>query len=178
MEMLSRIESPVVAAALPDDLSHYLGKKTLVKLILETVPTANGELVRFERLASRPVGLQGPMMLTLLSYCYATGVFGSGDIEQNLQADPMTRYLCARNYPNLDAIRTFRRHHRTEIHRCLATVFRRAWQLRFASDENLGLVQQHHVSVASHLSEMPDFELEADLRLERAIRADSMALDV
>jgi hypothetical protein len=119
------------------------------------------------------------MMMTLLSYCYATGVFGSGDIEQNLQADPMTRYLCARTYPDLDAIRMFRRHHGTQIRRCLATVFRQAWQLRFLSDSSAGAAQSgFEAQFAIQPPEYPDFELEAELRLERAIRADSMALDV
>ena len=35
------------------------------------------------------------MMLTLLTYCYATGVYGSTDIELNMQHDRMIRYLCA-----------------------------------------------------------------------------------
>lgn len=167
---------------LPDDLSHYLGKKTLVKLILEAVQVVNGESVRYEGFASDGMSLPKSMMLTLVAYCYATGVYPAGEIEQNVQRDQMTRYLCAKTYPNGDAIRAFRRYHRAEIRQCLAVLFRRAWALRFSGDDegSAGDESYSTLSMARWIDSraQPDFDLEAEARLARAVRVDSMALDV
>lgn len=172
-----------VREALPDDLSLYVGKKTLVKLILETVQAVYGERVAYERFALDNAGFQKSMMLTLVAYCYATGVYGSGEIEHNIQRDAMTRYLCARTYPDVDAIRSFRRHHRMEIKSCLTGLFLSVWKVRFseeADDESVSGGSYSTLSIGRWLDlpPTPDFEREAEARLVRSIRADSMALDV
>ena len=52
------------------------------------------------------------MMLALLVYCYATGRFGSREIEQASYYDVAVRYLCAQTHPDHDTICTFRRRNR------------------------------------------------------------------
>jgi len=167
---------------LPEDLSLYVGKKTLVKLILEAVQSINGEKVSYERFALDGAGYQKGMMLTLVTYCYATGVYGSGEIELGIQRDAMTRYLCARTYPGVDAIRSFRRHHRPEIRECLGELFRRVWKVRFSGegddDFDGGSYPDFSIGRWMELPVLPEFESEADARLAKSIRADSMALDV
>ena len=50
------------------------------------------------------------MMLALLIYCYANGVFGSRRIERATYRDVSVRYLCAgEHHPDHDTICTFRR---------------------------------------------------------------------
>jgi len=182
MTTTTKIGVEGVRDALPDDLSLYLGKKTLVKLILEAVPAVNGESVEYAGFASDGIVFRNSMMLTLLTYCYATGVYATGEIEQNIQRDPMTRYLCARTYPNVDAIRSFRRHQRVEIQRCLAAVLQRAWRLRFSDTEERETPDHGYLKTQTGCLANPellaDFESEAEERLARAIRADSMALDI
>ena len=80
---------------LPDDLSLYIGKKTLVKLVLEAMEEVNARNAEHEGRESHSVAFQPVMMLTLLAYCYATGVYGSMDIQLGMQRDQMIRYLCA-----------------------------------------------------------------------------------
>ena len=168
--------------ALPDDLSLYIGKKTLAKLILEAVegvdvrgPIAGG-------VTSEKVVVQPAMMITLLTYCYATGVYGSMDIELNIRRDQMTRYLCAKTYPEIDEIRSFRRDCRLIIKQCLVSVLRRVWELRFCGDdaEPIGGVSYAGASLGrwAEMRPAPDFSNEAEERIAWAIRADSMALDV
>jgi len=166
---------------LPNDLSLYIGKKTLVKLILDAAPQIRAGAAECEGPAEGAV-FQPAMMLTLLTYCYATGVYGSGDIELNIRRDAMTRYLCAKAYPDMDMIRSFRRDNRLKIKQCLAGVLRRVWELRFCGDDAEPI--EGHSYLDSSLSRWtrampaPDFNDEAEERMTRAVHADSMALDV
>ena len=119
------------------------------------------------------------MMLTLLTYCYATGVYGSGDIELNIRHDPMTRYLCAKIYPDIDAIRSFRRDNRPRIIQNLSAVLRRVWELRFCGDEAEPMDGLDcALGLWTGMRAVSDFDREAEERLVQAVRADSMALDV
>ena len=125
--------------------------------------------------------LQPALMLTLLTYCYATGVYATTDIELGMQQDRMICYLCAKNYLNLAALREFRRYSRDRIKECLATVLRRVWDLHFcdvdacpvAGASDLGVSFGHWLNTRA----TPDFTAEAEQRIIRAVRADSMAMD-
>jgi hypothetical protein len=52
------------------------------------------------------------MLLALLTYCYATGRFGSRTIERATYSDVSVRYLCANTHPDHDTICEFRRQNR------------------------------------------------------------------
>lgn len=167
---------------MPDDLSLYIGKKTLVKLVLEAVEGIDeGGSCPVSVTAEKCV-IQPVMLITLLTYCYATGVYGSMDIELNIRRDQMTRYLCAKTYPDVDVLRSFRRDWRLKIRQCLASVLRRVWELRFCGDdaEPVGGLSYAGSSLSrwTGMRPTPNFPDEAEERMARAIRADSMALDV
>lgn len=68
------------------------------------------------------------MMLTLLSYCYAAGIFGSRHVEQAIEDDPTVRYICARTRPRERDIRQFRRQYRAQIRACLIQILRWVWE--------------------------------------------------
>src|SRR5256885_7409244 len=167
---------------LPDDLSLYIGKKTLVKLVLEAMEEINARNAEREGRESHSVAFQSAMMLTLLTYCYATGVYGSVDIQLAMQRDQMIRYLCARNYPDICATRSFRRYHREKIAQYLSAVLQRVWELRFCgedakpirSDSYFGSSLARWIDVKS----TPDFKREAEERITQAVRADSMSADL
>ena len=52
---------------LPDDLSVYIGKKTLVKLILDAIEGLNARTAPPEAVATGNPNFQPAMMLTLLT---------------------------------------------------------------------------------------------------------------
>jgi transposase len=166
---------------LPDDLSGYIGKKTLVKLILEAIERLNTRTVGREAVATENPDFQPAMMLTLLTYCYATGVYSSTDIELSMQHDQMIRYLCAKNYLNLPVLREFRRYSRDRIRECLATVLQRVWELRFCDEDDHPMAAVSYLGVSfgwwPNRGPAFDFRAEAEQRIVRAVRADSMAMD-
>jgi hypothetical protein len=74
-------------------------------------------------------------MLTLLTYSYASGIYGSEDIVRAIASDRIIRYICAHNYPTWEDLRLFRRHHRAQLETCLAQVYQRAWTAKFDEGE-------------------------------------------
>lgn len=96
---------------LPPDLREWLPKDHLVHFVLDAV----GELdLRGARVNERGTGdAQYPprMLLALLIYSYATGVFSSRQIERTSYESVAVRLLCADVHPDHDTICTFRRQH-------------------------------------------------------------------
>ena len=167
---------------LPDDLSYCIGKKTLVKFILEAIEDLDASRPGRETVEPAAPDFEPAMMVTLLTYCYATGVFGALDIELSTRHDRMIHYLCARAYPDCYVIRSFRRYHRDMIAQCLTAVLRRVWELRFRGEDaepmqgvcSLG----RSLGQWADLKSTPNFKSDAERRIARAVRADSMAMDV
>lgn len=110
------------------DLSQRLGPRTLLKLVLDAVQTIDPG--RFDR-ADRGRALYRPqMLLTLLAYCYAARIYGSRDIEWATRHDKTVRYICARTFPDWNALRRFRRRNRALVEQTLAYVCKQVCALQ------------------------------------------------
>ncbi len=70
------------------------------------------------------------MMLGLLIYSYATGVFGSRRIEQTTDENVAVRLLCGDTHPDHDTIGSFRRQNRELLARSFAQVLELAARCR------------------------------------------------
>jgi hypothetical protein len=107
------------------DVRRWPASRELVQLALDAVQTldwSNANLISRSTRRYRP-----QMMVTLLGYCYATGIYGSEQIEQAIRQNETVRYICARDYPDWAAIRQFRRENRLVLEQCLAYVLKQAW---------------------------------------------------
>jgi len=69
-------------------------------------------------------GLPLKEMLGIITYCYARGVFASGEIASRLKQDPDLRKAVGRNLPDEDAIRRFRRRYAGEIEDALESLYK------------------------------------------------------
>jgi len=110
-----------------------------------------------------------PILRTVLTFCYATGIHSSGEIEAAAEHDPVIRYLCANHPPQWETIREFRRRNVPSLKFALSRVFKGAWQNR-----------SHPYSAYSVNRLFPerDYLAAAGQGLGRAVQADSYALDV
>src|SRR5258705_13307333 len=79
------------------------------------------------------------MMLSLLIYCYANGIFSSRRIERATYRDLGVRFLTGDTHPDHDTICSFRR----QNERLIAKFFVRAFEL----DRELKLLQVGTISV-------------------------------
>jgi|LauGreDrversion4_2_1035121.scaffolds.fasta_scaffold242207_2 hypothetical protein len=141
----------------PVDLVDWVGGDRLIHEVLEAVQgeatsvlevqyVAGGERYRFQ------------MILTLLVYAYARGVFDSSEIESRCLTEEDFRYLATPNCPGPQILRMFRRRERSQVQSALGRLFQ-------AIHQRLGD------------SGAIDADAEAARRLEAAIAADNLALD-
>ena len=94
---------------LPVDLRQWVPENDLVHFVLEAV---NGMTLTSLKVNRRGTGSEQyppKMMLALLIYCYANGIFSSRRIERATWRDIAVRYLTADTHPDHDTICTFRR---------------------------------------------------------------------
>jgi len=107
---------------LPVDLRDWVAGNDLARLIVEVVEQCDlGQAWTNERgsgSAQYPPG----MMLSLLIYAYARGVFSSRRIEQLSYENLSVRYLCANTHPDHDTIAKFRRENGALFKSCFGQV--------------------------------------------------------
>jgi transposase len=118
--------------SLPWDLSEWVDKDLLVRWIADEIQTldwANPELV--EHLAAHP-NYHPKMMLSVVTYGYATGVFESEEIVRACYGDPVFRSICLEAVPTAKTIARFRRDNRGLFKWSLAQVFRRALKAKYS----------------------------------------------
>lgn len=107
---------------LPPDLREWVAGNELAHLILEAVELCDLRGARLNVRGSGSEQYPPTMMLALLIYCYATGVFSSRRIERATYDSVAVRYLCANHHPDHDTIASFRRGNEELFRRVFAQV--------------------------------------------------------
>lgn len=159
--------------AFPEDLRLWFGEDRLIRLVIEAVTALPaGRQAGFRHgETSYPFG----EMLATLTYAYLSGRAGSEELEEEVLLDPALRYLCAGRTPPSTAFRHFRRVHRG----ALATALLQTLRLALAGRRALGWLGP--VVPQMDPETPPGLELcarAAEARLDRAVFADTVALDV
>jgi len=149
---------------IPWNLTRWASDRVLVRLVLDSVQTIRPTAVR----SFAPAGTNPQMMLTLLSYCYAVGIYGSQDIAWAARHNPTVRYICAHNYPDWQIIRWFRRRYRQQIKDCLASVIKQAWALKFDEAEtDYGGYGWFEADLSEEIRTMVEAKLEVAVMMDR-----------
>jgi transposase len=94
---------------LPPDLREWIAGDDMVHFVIDAI---EGMKLKGFKVNQRGTGsAQYPprMMLALLIYCYANGIFGSRRIERATYRDIAVRYLSGNTHPDHDTIAKFRR---------------------------------------------------------------------
>jgi hypothetical protein len=102
---------------LPRDLREWIDDRRLVQFVYEAVEEANKHL---------PAG-QARVLLTVLTYSYALGVYSSDEIQDRVTTDSQLQYLSANVTPSSSELRQFRRHHKEVLQRCLSVLLELVW---------------------------------------------------
>src|SRR5260370_3386982 len=93
---------------LPVDLREWVADNELAHLILEAVELCDLRGARLNVRGSGSEQYPPSMMLALLIYCYATGVFSSRRIERASYESVAGRYFCDNNHSHHYTVGTFR----------------------------------------------------------------------
>ena len=93
---------------LPPNLRDWVPSNHLAHFILDAVEALDLRQVRVNERGTGSKQYPPSMLLSLLLYSYATGIFGSRRIEQSTCDNVPVRMICADTHPDHDTICTFR----------------------------------------------------------------------
>ena len=97
------------AFLLPPDLRDWIGDDDLVHFIVAAVERVHIGAFKVNWRGHGKAQYHPRMMLALLIYCYANGIFSSRRIERATHRDVAVRFITADTHPDHDTIATFRR---------------------------------------------------------------------
>ena len=94
---------------LPECLQDWIPDNDLAHFVIDAVAALRLDARRINHRGTGDAQYPPEMMLSLLVYCYATGLFSSRRIEHATWQNVAVRYLCANTHPDHDTICAFRR---------------------------------------------------------------------
>ena len=116
---------------LPPDLRDWVPVGHLAHFILDVVEQLDLRQVRVNERGTGSEQYPPPMLMALLLYCYATGVFSSRRIEQATLDSVPVRMICGDTHPDHDTICTFRRENKALVQQSFVRVLELAQALKF-----------------------------------------------
>ena len=161
------------AFLLPPDLRSWLPDDDLAHFVVaaaERVP-----LVAFEvpgRTGSKPQ-YHPRLMLALLIYCYANGLFSSRRIERATYRDIAVRLVAANLHPDHDTVATFRRSNKAAIEATFLQVLLLARQTGLL---RLGTVSIDGTKIDANASKLRSVRYDRAQQLRAKLAADIAAL--
>jgi transposase len=121
-------DTPLV---LPPNLRDWVSAGHLAHFILEAVEEMDLGQVKVNERGTGSAQFPPRMLLSLLLYCYATGVFSSRRIERACSDSVPVRMICADTHPDHDTICTFRRENKALLEKTFVEVLELAQALKF-----------------------------------------------
>jgi len=115
---------------LPPDLRDWIPEDDLVHFVIQAVDGLDLHSFKVNARGSGSAQYPPHMMLSLLIYCYANGVFSSRRIERATYRDIAVRYLTSDTHPDHDTICTFRRENFDAVATCFVHVLELARELK------------------------------------------------
>ena len=110
------------ALLLPPDLRDWVPADHLVHFVIDAVEQLDVGTARVNDRGTGSEQYPPRMLLGLLIYSYATGVFSSRQIERATHENVAVRLLCADTHPDHDTLCAFRRENAVLLGACFAQV--------------------------------------------------------
>lgn len=124
---------------LPPSVDEWLPEKHLARFIVEVLDHLDlGRMSRADR-GSGSASYHPRVLLGLLVYGYATGVFSSRKLERATYDSVAFRFIAANDHPDHDTIATFRRRFLSEIETLFVDVLRLAGEMGVLKMGTIGL---------------------------------------
>lgn len=116
---------------LPPNLRDWVPAGHVAHFILDAVEELDLRQVRVNERGTGSEQYPPRMLLALLLYCYATGVFSSRRMEQATSDSVSVRMICGDTHPDHDTICTFRRENKALLQESFVRVLELAQALQF-----------------------------------------------
>ena len=154
---------------LPPDLRDLVPEDDLVHFVIEAVDRLPLESFRVNHRGTGDRQFPPHMMLALLIYSYANGLFSSRKIERATHRDMAVRYLCAGTHPDHDTICKFRRENFEAFRESFVDVLELARELGLLKLGNVSLDGTHikaNASIDQNVTYQRAVEIREQLRLD------------
>ena len=164
------IESdPCQALLLPVDLREWVPEDDLSHFVLAAVERVAMDRFRVNERGSGSAQYHPRMLLALVIYCYANGVFGSRRIERATYRDLGARYISADTHPDHDTICKFRRENWEAVAESFLQVLLMARELKLL---RVGIVSVDGTKVDANASKHRSVRYDRAQALVKQLRAD------
>ena len=156
---------------LPPDLRDWLPQDDLAHFVVEAVERIDIAAFKVNHKGSGSEQYHPRMMLALVIYCYANGIFSSRRIERATYRDIGVRFVTANRHPDHDTICAFRRANAAAIEACFLHVLELARELKLLK---VGIVSVDGTKIDANANKHKSVrydravELREQLRLEIA----------
>jgi transposase len=158
---------------LPPDLREWVPADDMVHFVIEAVESMKLSTLAFNRRGSGSEQYPPKMMLSLLIYCYANGIFGSRRIERATWNHLAVRYLTGNTHPDHDTICKFRRENFEAVKQAFVYVLQLARQVGVLK---VGTVSIDGTYIKANASKRRTVRYGRALELDRRLEAEIAAL--
>ena len=148
-------ETPML---MPPDLRDWVAKDDVTHFIVDALEQCDLGPARVNGRGSGSRQYPPGMMLGLLIFCYAHGIFSSRQIEAATYSHVSLRFLCGNEHPDHDTIATFRRENRALLENCFVTVLCLAKELN--AFRRLGTISVDGTKLAARASQQSNHKVE------------------
>ena len=156
---------------LPPSVDEWLPEKHLARFIVEVIDGLDLRAMSGSYRGSGSASYHPCMLLGILVYGYATGVFSSRKLERATYDSVAFRFIAANDHPDHDTIATFRRRFLKEIEALFVEVLQVAREMGVLKMGTIGLDgTKIHANASRHsaLSYEHACKIEAQLKAEVA----------
>ena len=115
---------------LPPDMRDWIPADALAHFVIEAVELVDVSQLRVNERGTGSAQYEPHMVLVLLIYCYAIGIFSSRRIERATWRDLGVRFVAANRHPDHDTIAKFRRENFAAVANCFLQVLLLAKELK------------------------------------------------
>ena len=172
---------------LPPDLREWIPDNHLAHFVVEAVEGMDLGGIKVNDRGTGSEQYPPRMMLSLLIYCYAAGIFSSRQIEVATSENVAVRFIAANTHPDHDTICTFRRENKALLEESFVKVLELAAELKLLKVGQLtvsidgtkvGANASKHAAVSYERAgeQMAQLELEVRQLVTKAEAADSAPL--
>lgn len=154
---------------LPPSIQEWLPEKHLARFVVEIVDQIDLLPLKASYRGSGSQPYSPEMMVALLFYGYATGVFSSRKLERSTYDSVAFRYIAANSHPDHDTIATFRRRFLPELTKIFMEILAIAHEMKVLK---LGKVSIDGTKVKANASKHKALSYGHACKLEKQLEAE------
>jgi len=158
---------------LPPDLKDWVADDDLAHFIVEAAERVDMGAFHISRTGSGKAQYHPRMMLGLLVYCYASGIFSSRRIEQASYRNVSVRFIAANTHPDHDTIAKFRRDNGAAFQAAFIQILLLAKELNILK---VGMVSVDGTKIDANASKIKSLRYDRIMALREKLKADIAAL--